>query len=198
VTIKLKKRMTTSRIQASYQNPKKHLILAQFSNSPWTWSNFSQKWRRKLGQHRLFLRRSIRLPSLTSLQNHKETCTKRLMDRTRTAMTKGTTIKKTLWKDAVPLRRPNSTWQVRNAARYFENLLGVAPGSSLVLDPWASRRREELLQVLDQLDPWIASLDDPGRKPSVSRLFDAASGRGTGDGTSVRADHWAGEPLCEQ
>jgi hypothetical protein len=28
--------MTTSRIQAWYQNPKKHLILAQFSNSPWT------------------------------------------------------------------------------------------------------------------------------------------------------------------
>jgi hypothetical protein len=28
--------MTTSRILAWYQNPKKHLILAQFSNSPWT------------------------------------------------------------------------------------------------------------------------------------------------------------------
>src|SRR6516164_5469912 len=28
--------MTTSRIQTWYQNPKKHLILAQFSNSPWT------------------------------------------------------------------------------------------------------------------------------------------------------------------
>src|ERR1700746_3116473 len=28
--------MRTSRIQAWYQNPKKHLILAQFSNSPWT------------------------------------------------------------------------------------------------------------------------------------------------------------------
>jgi hypothetical protein len=32
----MKKRMTTSRIQAWYQNPKKHLILAQFSISPWT------------------------------------------------------------------------------------------------------------------------------------------------------------------
>ncbi len=30
------KGMRTSRIQAWYQNPKKHLILAQFSNSPWT------------------------------------------------------------------------------------------------------------------------------------------------------------------
>ena len=28
--------MTTSRIQAWYQNPEKHLILAQFSNSPET------------------------------------------------------------------------------------------------------------------------------------------------------------------
>jgi hypothetical protein len=28
--------MTTSRIRAWYQNPKKHLILAQFRNSPWT------------------------------------------------------------------------------------------------------------------------------------------------------------------
>jgi hypothetical protein len=28
--------MRTSRIQAWYQNPKKHLILDQFSNSPWT------------------------------------------------------------------------------------------------------------------------------------------------------------------
>jgi hypothetical protein len=36
VTIKWKKRMRTSRIQAWYQNPKKHLIVAQFSNSPWT------------------------------------------------------------------------------------------------------------------------------------------------------------------
>lgn len=30
----------------------------------------------------------------------------------------------------------------------------------LPLDPWASRRREELLQRLNQLDPWIAPLDE--------------------------------------
>jgi hypothetical protein len=30
--------MTTSRILPWYQNPNKHLILAQFSNSPWTGS----------------------------------------------------------------------------------------------------------------------------------------------------------------
>ena len=32
----MKEKMTTSRIQAWYQNRKKHLILPQFSNSPWT------------------------------------------------------------------------------------------------------------------------------------------------------------------
>jgi transposase len=30
---------------------------------------------------------------------------------------------------------------------------------ALVLDPWAHRRRHELLQLLDQLNPWIAELD---------------------------------------
>lgn len=30
---------------------------------------------------------------------------------------------------------------------------------ALVLDPWANRRRQELLQLLDQLNPWIADLD---------------------------------------
>ncbi len=29
----------------------------------------------------------------------------------------------------------------------------------LALDPWASRRRRELLELLDQLDPWIEELD---------------------------------------
>jgi transposase len=29
----------------------------------------------------------------------------------------------------------------------------------LALDPWASRRRRELLQLLDQLDPWMEELD---------------------------------------
>jgi transposase len=30
---------------------------------------------------------------------------------------------------------------------------------SLTLDPWASRRRRDLLALLDQLDPWIEELD---------------------------------------
>ena len=35
---------------------------------------------------------------------------------------------KTHWKDAEPLRRPNGQWQVGNAARWFEKLLGIPPG----------------------------------------------------------------------
>src|SRR5690242_11541608 len=30
---------------------------------------------------------------------------------------------------------------------------------ALVLDPWAHRRRQDLLELLDQLNPWIADLD---------------------------------------
>jgi transposase len=51
----------------------------------------------------------------------------------------------------------------------------------LVLDPWASLRREALLQLLDQLDPWIDKLDEAvigSRKPSAGGLFDAAAGVG--------------------
>ena len=37
---------------------------------------------------------------------------------------------KTLWKDVkLPLRRPNSTWKLGNAARWFESLLGIPRGS---------------------------------------------------------------------
>jgi len=38
-------------------------------------------------------------------------------------------MKKTLWKDALPLRRPNGQWQVGHAARFFERLLGVPEGT---------------------------------------------------------------------
>jgi hypothetical protein len=44
-------------------------------------------------------------------------------------------MKKTLWKDAMPLRRPNPTWQVRNAARFFEKLLRISPGSIVFMRP---------------------------------------------------------------
>jgi transposase len=39
----------------------------------------------------------------------------------------------------------------------------------LVLDPWAHRRRHELLQLLDQLNPWIAELDRAVIKEVQSR-----------------------------
>ena len=39
----------------------------------------------------------------------------------------------------------------------------------LILDPWASLRREELLQLLDQLDPWIKKLDEAVLQAAKSR-----------------------------
>lgn len=39
----------------------------------------------------------------------------------------------------------------------------------LTLDPWASLRREELLQLLDQLDPWIEKLDKAVIRTAESR-----------------------------
>jgi transposase len=40
---------------------------------------------------------------------------------------------------------------------------------ALVLDPWASRRRQELLQLLDQLNPWIIDLDRAVLQEAQSR-----------------------------
>lgn len=40
---------------------------------------------------------------------------------------------------------------------------------ALALDPWASRRRQELLALLDQLNPWIADLDRAVMKEAQSR-----------------------------
>ena len=50
---------------------------------------------------------------------------------------------------------------------------------SLVLDPWASRRREDLLKLLDQLDPWIEELDraviqEAERHPKAACLMQQA------------------------
>jgi transposase len=39
----------------------------------------------------------------------------------------------------------------------------------LVLDPWAHRRRQDLLELLDQLNPWIAELDRALMKEVQSR-----------------------------
>jgi transposase len=39
----------------------------------------------------------------------------------------------------------------------------------LALDPWARRRRQELLKLLDQLDPWVEELDEAVIKEAESR-----------------------------
>jgi transposase len=39
----------------------------------------------------------------------------------------------------------------------------------LTLDPWASRRRQELLKLLDQLDPWIEELDQAVKQEAEGR-----------------------------
>jgi hypothetical protein len=44
----------------------------------------------------------------------------------------------------------------------------------LVLDPWARLRREELLQLLDQLDPWIDKLV-PYRAPNENSALVAVT-----------------------
>ncbi len=41
---------------------------------------------------------------------------------------------------------------------------------ALVLDPWAHRRRHDLLQLLDQLNPWIADLGRAVMQEVQSRL----------------------------
>jgi transposase len=52
----------------------------------------------------------------------------------------------------------------------------------LALDPWATRRREDLLQLLDQLDPWIDKLDKAviqvaeSRPPAVCLMKQAGVG----------------------
>jgi transposase len=40
---------------------------------------------------------------------------------------------------------------------------------NLVLDPWSSRRRTDLLQLLDQLDPWIEELDQAVLQEAAGR-----------------------------
>jgi hypothetical protein len=42
---------------------------------------------------------------------------------------------KNRWKDVRPLRRPNARWQVGNAARFFENFLGIPEGSIVFVKP---------------------------------------------------------------
>jgi transposase len=70
---------------------------------------------------------------------------------------------------------------------------GRALLEKLSLAPWASRRRKELLELLDQLDPKIAELNGSGRARSQSTArgdaIDDASRRGTHHGAGLCAGH---------
>jgi hypothetical protein len=56
---------------------------------------------------------------------------------------------------------------------YRKQKLGTSWGrtelEALVLDPWAHRRRQELLQMLDQLAPLIAELDRAAAEEAAQR-----------------------------
>jgi hypothetical protein len=59
---------------------------------------------------------------------------------------------KTLWKDIkLPLRRPNPTWKLANAARWFERLLGIAAGSVVFLRPGGERAKPD--ETIGSLQP---------------------------------------------
>jgi transposase len=64
---------------------------------------------------------------------------------------------------------------------------------SFRLAPWASRRRQDLLELLDRLNPTIAELSqaieqEVEKCPAAQRLL-THPGSGSADGTGVRADH---------
>ena len=64
---------------------------------------------------------------------------------------------------------------------------------SFQLAPWASRRRRDLLELLDRLNPTIAELSqaveqEVEKSPEAQRLATASGGR-CNHGTGVRADH---------
>ncbi len=48
-------------------------------------------------------------------------------------------------------------------------MVGRKELGGLALDPWASRRRQELLEMLDQLTPWIEELDEAVKKEAEGR-----------------------------
>ena len=72
----------------------------------------------------------------------------------------------------------------------------------LSLGPWASRRRQQLLDLLDQLEPvtgGIGSSGDPrSREAPRGRALDDPARSGAGDGTGVRTDDWARRTLPEE
>jgi len=70
---------------------------------------------------------------------------------------------------------------------------GRAQLEKLSLAPWASRRRKELLELLDQLDPKVCGVNYSGRARSPATARGAAvndtSWCGTHHGAGVRPGH---------
>src|ERR1700730_6443813 len=70
---------------------------------------------------------------------------------------------------------------------------------SLVLAPWAGRRRQDLLDILDQLTPRIHELTRPleeeVEKRPVMRQLMTHPGRGSTDGLSLRVSDWNSRTL---
>ena len=68
---------------------------------------------------------------------------------------------------------------------------------ALPLDPWANRRRQELLEILDQLEPanrGIGPSREPGsREAPRGRSFDDTARSGAGDSTGFCADDRASQ-----
>ena len=56
-------------------------------------------------------------------------------------MAKQQKIRKTLWRDIGDLRRPNSTWRVRRAARWWARTLGLPDDAVVLLNPDGRRAR---------------------------------------------------------
>jgi transposase len=82
------------------------------------------------------------------------------------------------------LRRKKALW--RPAGRHELE--------SLVLAPWASRRRQDLLNFLDQLTPKIQelteALEDEVEKRPVTRQLMTHPGVGPADGIGIRVSDW--------
>ena len=82
------------------------------------------------------------------------------------------------------LRRKKALWRPA----------GRSELESLVLAPWASRRRQDLLDVLDQLTPKIQeltrALEEEVEKRPVTRRLMTHPGVGSADGLSVRVGDW--------
>ncbi len=50
---------------------------------------------------------------------------------------------KTNWGDIGDLRRPNATWRLGRAARWFESVLGLPPGAVVFVLPSGRRARSD-------------------------------------------------------